>query len=276
MAPRARGSPAPLDARGAFPHETPTVTRLTLTLPLLSALTVAGVSVTASAAPVVDSENRVHRRFRFHVDTEALNWTHRRDFPAPAGEVGRTNTFGLGFARPLEGDKVPTGASIFGLGLGYGITPYLILGARLGLGFEHEGSPNDGDIKNTTNTFQTIFNPYLEILPLPRGRVLPFILVRTGFAGGAVGNRTSAPGGDGLNRVSFIAPTLGVGGGIHFLITDYFSLDASLMFDYRWYFSKTRQRVNDVTTTTGWDKAGTQSLTLAAVLGFSVWFGGGR
>lgn len=246
-------------------------------LSLLSLLTVTSASVTASAASPTDTENRVHRRFRFHVDTEGLNWTHRRDFPVPAvGEVGRTNTFGLGFARPLEGDKPPTGASMFGLGLGYGITPYLILGARLGLAFEHTGTPNDGVVKTTNNAFQTIFNPYLEILPLPRGRVLPFILVRTGFAAGASGDRVSAPGGDSLNRVSFMAPTIGVGGGIHFLITDYFSLDASLMFDYRWYFAKGRSRVNDVTTTGSWEKAGTQSFTLAAVLGFSVWFGASR
>lgn len=251
-------------------------------LSLLSLITIAGASVTASAAPPTDTENRVHRRFRFHIDTEALNWTHARDFPPPeVGEVDRTNTFGLGFARPLEGDKplaaagLP-GTSMFGLGLGYGITPYLILGARLGLAFDHQGDPNDGDIKTTRNFFQTIFNPYLEILPLPRGRVMPFILVRTGFSAAAFGTHTSAPGGDGLNRDSFIAPTIGAGAGIHFLITDFFSLDASLMFDYRWYFTKNRTRVGDTTTTTDWDKAGLQSLTLAAVLGFSVWFGGGR
>lgn len=252
------------------------MTRQSLILPLFSLLTVASASVTASAAPTDPTENRVHRRFRFHIDTEALNWTHARDFPAPDGEIGRTNTFGLGFARVLEGDKAPIGASMFGLGLGYGITPYLILGARVGLSFAHTGTPNDGDIKTTNNFFQTVFNPYLEILPLPRGRVMPFILVRTGFSAAAVGERVNAPGGDALDRTSFIAPTLGAGGGIHFLITDYFSLDASLMFDYRWYFAKGRTRVNEVTTTSDWEKAGTQSFTLAAVLGFSVWFGGGR
>lgn len=251
-------------------------------LPLLSLSTlllVAGASVTASAAAPVDATNRVHRRFRVHIDTEALNWTHTREFPVE-GDVSRNNTIGLGFARPLEGDKpgVPAGVpgtSMFGLGLGYGITPYLILGARIGLAFDHRGTPNDTAVKTTDNFFQTIFNPYLEILPLPRGRVLPFILVRTGFSAAAFGNRVSGPGADSLTRTSFIAPTIGVGGGIHFLVTDFFSLDASLMFDYRWYFEKGRTRVNDLTTTSSWEPS-LQSFTLAAVLGFSVWFGGGR
>ena len=47
------------------------------------------------------------------------------------------------------------------------------------------------------------------------------------------------------------------------------------MFDYRWYFGKGRTRVNDITTTSSWEPS-LQSFTLAAVLGFSVWFGGGR
>ncbi len=167
---------------------------------------------------------------------------------------------------------------MFGLGLGYGITPYLILGARMGLSFDHVSSPTDAPFKTTSNYFSTIFTPYLEILPLPRGRVLPFILVRSGFQAAAFGVRTKGSDpllGDlsSLDRTSIIAPTIGVGGGAHFLLTDRFSLDASLMFDYRWYFAKNRESSSEgPTVTSDWEKAGRQSFTLGAVLGFSVWF----
>jgi hypothetical protein len=166
------------------------------------------------------------------------------------------------------------GGSMFGLGLGYGISPYLILGARLGLTFDHLSSPNDGAIKNTTNFFSTVFTPYLEILPAPNGRILPFILVRSGFHAAAQGQRANGPGVDNLDRISLIAPTIGVGGGAHFLLTDYFSLDASLMFDYRWVFAKGRHEdPSGVSLVGDWERA-SQSHTLGVVLGFSVWFGG--
>lgn len=256
---------------------------------LLSALTIATASVPANAAAPADSENRVHRRFRFHVDTDAVGWTHGREFPVEGAEVSRVNTVGLGFARPLQGDKpvagadpfFGTGTSMFGLGLGYGISPYLILGARVGLSFDHIGTPTDSPVKNTSNYFSTIFTPYLEILPLPRGKILPFILVRSGFNAAALGDRNKGDNGlfqvDTLDRRSLIAPTLGVGAGAHFLITDFFSIDASLMFDYRWYFAKnlTADHVAGTSVSTDWTKAW-QSFTLGAVLGFSVWFGGGR
>jgi len=250
-------------------------------LSLLAALLTATATTPASAADA-DPENRVKGKLRFHVDTDFFGWTHSRNFTdAPVAPIDAENRVGFGFARPLPGDSglgtAITSGSMFGLGLGYGISPYLILGARVGMSFDHQSSPEDGPVKTTYNYFSTLFTPYLEILPLPRGRVLPFILVRSGFQAAAFGVRRSAadpfvdPGG--LNRTSVIAPTLGVGGGAHFLLTDFFSLDASLMFDYRWYFAKSRISPNSgPTVTTDWDKAGRQSFTLGAVLGFSVWF----
>lgn len=254
-------------------------------LPLLSALLTATVTTPASAAEA-DPENRVKGKLRFHVDTDFFGWTHSRNFTdEPGAAIDANNRVGFGFARPLPGDNglgiglggVVTSGSMFGLGLGYGITPYLILGARMGLSFDHLSSPGDRPNKTTYNYFSTLFTPYLEILPLPRGRVLPFILVRSGFQAAAFGVRNSVSdpflGAGGLNRTSVIAPTIGVGGGAHFLLTDHFSLDASLMFDYRWFFAKSRVSPdNGPSVTTDWDKAGLQSFTLGAVLGFSVWF----
>lgn len=255
-------------------------------LPLLAALLAATAAAPASAAEP-DNENRVQGKLRFHVDTDFFGWTHSRNFTdAPNAPLNAGNQVGFGFARPLAGEAgfgglnalLGGGGSMFGLGLGYGISRYLILGARLGMSFDHYSSPTSAPFKSTSNYFSTIFTPYLEILPLPRGRVLPFILVRSGFQAAAYGDRTRGSDPilgnvDNLDRTSLIAPTIGVGGGAHFLLTDRFSLDASLMFDYRWYFAKNRvSTTNGPTVTTDWDKAGRQSFTLGAVVGFSVWF----
>ncbi len=263
------------------------------TLPLLAALLTA-TATTATSAAEPDTANRVQGKLRFHIDTDFFGWTHGREFrevPDPS-PITKINQVGFGFARPLAGDSglagvgglgggfLNSGSSMFGLGLGYGISPYLILGARMGMSFDHLSSPNNDPTdptKTTYNYFSTVFTPYLEILPLPRGRVLPFILVRSGFQAATFGARTSGVDpivGDigGLNRSSSLAPTIGVGGGAHFLITDRFSLDASLMFDYRWYFGRSRtQGPGGPTVTSDWQKAW-QSFTLGAVVGFSVWF----
>ncbi|MBK7826268.1 hypothetical protein [Nannocystis sp.] len=267
--------------------------RLSLALSLLPALVIAGTAATASAAAPADPENRVHRRFRFHIDTDAVGWTRGRSFlPADAPDGAPTtkiDNVGLGFARPLQGDKPVAGTdpilgtigtSMFGLGLGYGITPYLILGARVGLAFDRTTSPSDSPFKQSNNFFSTVFTPYLEILPLPRGRILPFILVRSGLSAVTFGDRSRGSEGpievNTLDRFSLLGPTVGVGGGAHFLITDYFSIDASLMFDYRWYFAKslTKDKIAGTSVSGDWERQW-QSFTLGAVLGFSVWFGGG-
>jgi opacity protein-like surface antigen len=266
---------------------------LLATLPLLAALLTATAATTASAAEP-DNENRVQGKLRFHVDTDFFGWTQGREFrevPNPA-PIQKVNQVGFGFARPLAGDGgiggfnglnglvVASGRSMFGLGLGYGISRYLILGARMGMSFDHLSSPNTDPAdptRTTYNYFSTVFTPYLEILPLPRGRILPFILVRSGFQAASAGARTTGVDpilGDlsALNRSSTIAPTVGIGGGAHFLITERFSLDASLMFDYRWYFGRSRTQNNGgPTVTSDWQKSW-QSFSLGAVVGFSVWF----
>jgi hypothetical protein len=242
--------------------------------PLLAALLVAGITHPAAAAEV-EPPGRVHRKWRLHLDTDALGWTRTRAFPYNDEDAFRSDNVGLGFARPLAGDRTLSG-SMFGLGLGYGVSQHLIVGARLGLSFDHTSDPNDQPdiVESSTNYFGTVFTPYLEVLPLSEGRILPFLLVRTGFHAAAVTDRARADGYSYLDRTSLIAPTIGLGGGAHFLITDYFSLDLSLMFDYRWIFSKSREEdPSGVALVGSWERE-LQSFTLGAVLGFSVWFGG--
>lgn len=229
-------------------------------------------------------KNRVKGKLRFHVDTDFFGWKQGRAFTDDSNQnPPKSNQIGFGFARPLAGEadirglNLATGSSMFGLGLGYGISRHLILGARLGLSFDHRFNSSEGPVKGTNNYFSSIFTPYLEIVLLPEGRILPFILVRGGFQAAtaarratlidpSVGNLTN------LDRTSLIAPTIGGGGGAHFLITERFSLDASLMFDYRWSYSRERTAdANRPTITTDWKKT-YQSFSLGAVIGFSVWF----
>lgn len=174
-----------------------------LALPLLAALLTATLAGPAGAA---DPESRVKGRLRFHVDTDFLGWTHGREFndkdfdPGPDYEPYKLNRVGFGFARPLAGDTasagvgdldsfiLSTGGSMFGLGLGYGVHKHIILGARMGMSFDHVSSPseNEGDAKSSLNYFSTVFTPYLEVLPLTTGRVLPFFMFRTGFSASAL------------------------------------------------------------------------------------------
>jgi opacity protein-like surface antigen len=248
----------------------------------MAALLTATMTSTASAAEP-DAENRVKGKLRFHIDTDFFGWQQRSAFTdGPNQNPSKSNQIGFGFARPLAGEAdigalLATGNSMFGLGLGYGISRHLILGARLGLSLDHRYNPSSGPVTLTQNFFSTNFTPYLEIVLLPKRRVTPFILVRGGFQAGTAALRATLhdPGvGDltNLDRTSLIAPTIGIGAGAHFLITDRFSLDASLMFDYRWYFGREHTAdANRPKITTDWHKT-YQSFSIGAVLGFSVWF----
>jgi hypothetical protein len=250
-------------------------------LSLMVGVLTATMTNTATAAEP-DPENRIKGKLRFHIDTDFFGWQQRSAFPdGPDASPAKSNQVGFGFARPLGGETdigaiLATGNSMFGLGLGYGISRHLILGARLGLSFDHRYDPNAAFIRLTQNFFSASFTPYLEIALLPKRRVIPFILVRGGFQAGTATLRTTLQdaGGDltNLDRTSVIAPTVGGGAGAHFLITDRFSLDASLMLDHRWYFGREHTaHANQPTTTTDW-RRDSRTLSVGAVLGFSVWF----
>lgn len=224
-------------------------------------------------------------KLRLHIDTEFLSWTQTRNFYEPGAPKDpsnpRFNVIGFGAGRPITGDGVVGSGflynSLIGVGLGYGIHRNLILGARLGFNFSNSKSkadpdPNDpnppvNDARN--GVFIGTFEPYLEILPIPEGSVLPYILVRTGFSGGTVTNHN----GDAFQRSAVMSPTAGVGGGAHAFLTPFFSLDFGVTFDYRWFHSRTR--IKDPTAPFQvqpvWTRA-SQGFTLAATIGISTWF----
>lgn len=215
-------------------------------------------------------------KVRVHLDTEALSWTQARPYYEP-GVVGdpfnpRTNVIGFGAGRPVTVDGNPVGgASVIALGVGYGIHKHLILGARFGMNlghsFDRNNDPNDENDESRTQ-FVGTFAPYLEILPIAEGPILPYILVRTGFSGGTLTNND----GPAFSRTGMMAPLLGVGFGAHAFVTKFFSIDFGLTFDYRWLHGITRVQAPGIPTPApAWTRTG-QSFTLAASLGLSTWF----
>lgn len=221
-------------------------------------------------------------KLRVHLDTEAFGWTQSRRYYEP-GELRdpfnpRTNVLGFGLGRPVTGDAVSASGggvtvsySMIGLGIGYGIHRNLILGARFGFNAsrlkdrtDDPMDPND----DASTVFVGGFVPYLEILPIAEGTVLPYILLRTGFVGSTLALRDP----DDFSRFSTMAPTVGVGGGAHAFLTPYFSLDFGLTFDYRWVHGRSRVDAGGpIVVQPEWVRVN-QSFTLAATLGISTWF----
>jgi len=246
--------------------------RLALTVSLVCAL--GSIATTAEAAKVAPAG-----KVRVHLDTEVLSWTHGRPYrdpgEAPDPANPRSNVIGFGAGRPVTIDGNPIGgASVIALGVGYGIHRHLILGARFGMNLSHSfdrnNNPDDNGNDDSRTAFVGTFTPYLEILPIPEGPILPFILVRTGFTG------ATDTGNDGPNwvRRGAMAPLLGVGFGAHAFVTQYFSVDFGLTFDYRWFHGIARAGGPIVPPTTPppvWNRTA-QSFTLAATLGISTWF----
>lgn len=246
--------------------------RLALTVALTGAL--GSIATTAEAARVAPGG-----KVRVHLDTEALSYTHARNYYDP-GEVPdprnpRTNVIGFGAGRPLNIDGNPIGGpSVIALGVGYGIHRHLILGARFGMNLSHtwdrNNDPNDGGNDDSVTQFVGTFTPYLEILPIAEGPILPFILFRTGFTGATL----TANDGPNWGRTGAMAPLLGVGFGAHAFVTQFFSVDFGLTFDYRWFHGIGRiggPNVPPNTPAPVWGRTA-QSLTVAATIGVSTWF----
>jgi hypothetical protein len=139
---------------------------------------------------------------------------------------------------------------------------------NLARSIERSDDATDGVNDDATTRFIGTFTPYLEILPIPEGRVLPFILVRTGITGGT----TMIRDGDTWTRVGSILPLVGVGVGAHAFVTKVVSIDFGATFDYRWVYSRgTIGGPGNPGQSAGWYRIG-QSFTLAALLGLTTWF----
>lgn len=262
----------------------------------LAALAVLLVGGTAHAAEPV--RYTAEGKLRLHVDTSLFGWTQVRPWYRPEDRPDinthdRTNIIGFGAARPLMIDgaggtsglygldgSIFSGGSMFALGLGYGVHRHVLIGARLGLSFDRVRGRSDDeepDVLDVYRFFSATFTPYIEILPIAEGRVLPFILFRGGVSGAAFGHRTTASLGplgevDTLGRTSAISPLVGVGAGAHFFLIPQFSFDLGVNFDYRWGLTRQYDRDTEgVVTKSDWDRS-FQAFNLGLNLGLSVWF----
>lgn len=273
------------------------------TLPGLAALVVLLTAGAASAAE--PARYTAEKKLRLHIDTDLFGWTQGRPWYEPDARPDpdphtRVNVIGFGAMRPLLLDRtagggfdfgsgaVFTGGSMFALGLGYGVHRHVVVGARLGLAFDRLRVRSDADMDapddfTVFRYFGGVFTPYIEILPVPEGRILPYFLFRTGIAGTVAGAHTKGsvvldPGlppitADSLERDSAISPLIGVGAGAHFFLVPQFSLDLGLNFDYRWIFTRSFMKDNQSSSSmkTDWARS-TQAFNLGVNLGLSVWF----
>jgi hypothetical protein len=220
----------------------------------------------ALLAPLPAHAARVapHGKVRVHVDTEVFAFSNSRAI-IQGIEPLRTNVIGVGVGRPVTLDGA-LGLSVIGLGVGYGVHRHLLLGARFGFNYNSVAVTSGPTAKLFVGTLM----PYLEILPVREGPLLPFILLRTGVTGG---DRIQDDG-ETFQRNDAVAPLAGVGLGMHGFIGRHFSLDLALTFDYRWHFTASRQLRFDPQIwleQSGWQYS-SRGFTLAATLGLSTWF----
>lgn len=248
---------------------------------------IASLLALAPSAAQAAGPGRPEGKVRLHVDTEFFGWTQVRGFYDPREDPPpgnpRTNVVGFGALRPLRGDaaadQVPYVLQpLIGLGVGYGVHKNIVVGVRTGFNFDRVRNRNDiadPNVFSVSRAFSAVMLPYLEILPIAEGRILPFIMFRGGFSGAVLGDRTvgelAGVPFEELDRTGVLAPQVGLGAGAHFFVTPGFSLDLSGNFDYRWIFARERQFGANADPPGPWDRRA-QSFTLSIGFGLSAWF----
>lgn len=214
---------------------------------------------------------RIEGRHRLHIDTDifawrrAISWSDQPD--VLDGERERQDTFNLIGGAPIlaVGGVGPPGN--FGLGYGYGVTDKVVIGARLGLGWQHRSTPEpDGAASSSLGYW---FSPYFEYVFRPGTRVRPFLGARLGLTGSVGATRT----GDMVGRVGTIGPIFGAGVGVHAFVTERVSIDPGITFDYALLWS--RAAVTPMPTGAEPEpfERAAQVPNLAAMISLSVWLG---
>jgi hypothetical protein len=166
----------------------------------------------------------------------------------------------------------------FGLGLGYGITDGLVVGMKLGLGFNSLTSIDKDPLfmgpNSINNSLSFLVRPYVEYAFIPGGRFRPFVFVH----GGVAGTRFVQTDSDDTTTLTgqSISPTLGGGGGLHIFVIPQLSIDVFGEVDH--YFTMSRSKIEvdgvpdpDLDYDYNRDSMETEFSVLA---GLSLWFGG--
>jgi hypothetical protein len=190
--------------------------------------------------------------FRFSLDTDVISVGHVRIDPdGPGGEYDQT-VFGIG-PNQLGASRVTAPTSPVGLGLGYVLRPKLVLGLRLGFGFDVVSPENNGPDQRTLAVSLT---PNLTIVPIGRAAKL-FIALAPLFQA----NRYKAGG----TKDRWLQGGFSVGIGALIFPTSAVSVDLGFFFEGR--FGSQRVEVNGNGNTVA-DVADLRGLVR---LGLSLW-----
>lgn len=203
---------------------------------------------------------------RVTVDGNVLAWGHYVDWNEGDGLTGGDfELIGAGtganlFSLPAT---LVAGGSGANLGVGYGrvVRDRVVVGARLGLGWQRLFVRSEGVAFNVISYAVT---PFVEYAFMPGHRVRPFALVRVGFGGGLGIDRSETS----TDYRSIFGPSAGGGGGVHVFVLPRATLDVGATFDYAWAYASAG---SDAGAPSGPARFSHQ-FVLAGTLGGSFWF----
>lgn len=233
--------------------------------------------VTAVTIHEPTETGRIEGRHRLHIDTDVfawrrtMPWRDEMDMDGDGAQDGAVDSINLIGGVPVLGAAGlgPTGN--FGIGYAYGVTERIIVGARLGLGFQHLSTPEPD--RAATGLFGYWLTPYFEFVGRPGQRIRPFFGLRLGFGGSIAANKT----GDTTARTSTIGPLLGLGLGLHAFVTERVSLDPSINLDYALIWSRGTVKTEppmgmNMMADTSFQR-NAMAPNVSVMLGLSVWLG---
>lgn len=183
---------------------------------------------------------RILGRHRLTIDTDLFSWQRWMPWtvdPEVGEELGlfddvlgnvaadrAVDSYGFLGGAPVFGTigTGPTGN--IGFAYGYGVTDSVILGARLGFGFQRWTTPARDGLSSMALAFS--LTPFFEYAFRPGQRVRPFIGARLGV-GGALA-RTEDEANDVMSRATNLGPTFGASVGVHNFVTERVSLDVMI------------------------------------------------
>lgn len=230
---------------------------------------------------------RILGRHRLTIDTDLFSWQRWMPWtvdPEVGEELGlfddvlgnvaadqAVDAYGFLGGAPIFGTvgAGPTGNIAFSYG--YGVTDRVILGARLGFGFQRWTTPARDGLSSMSLAFS--LTPFFEYAFRPGQRVRPFIGARLGV-GGALA-RTEDEANDAMSRATNLGPTFGASVGVHNFVTERVSLDVMLGADAP--LAWRRARVETAGTTAEQDFTRVAIVPRVFVgLALSVWLGRDR
>ncbi|MBA3547499.1 MAG: hypothetical protein H0T76_13510 [Nannocystis sp.] len=218
---------------------------------------------------------RIEGRHRIHIESDAFSWRRwtpwEKDDMNNAGEQPRSSTDSLNIlgGAPVFGVPGAGPAGNVTFGWGYGIRERVVLGARLGVGWQQFTQPDQEKAANRAVAYN--FTPYVEFVFRPGMKVRPYLGARVGLGGSSFAKVM----GDVTQRVSTIGPIFGASAGLHAFLTERVSFDAALAFDYALAFGRTKMTGNNMDQKTDFERT-SRMPNVALVVGFSMWLGRDR